>query len=283
MLTESLFTRTSALRLSLFVVMYFWCYSLWAQQASPGADGKNTFTARLMNIEAPTNETFRYTATLHNGSSVPRVYELKTDLPAGWQITYRVEGSQVRSLNLDSGKSQDISIEVNATAAAKPDKYRLPVKAVSEVDTLLLDLEAVVKGSYALELSTPTGRLSEEITSGGRKEIQLVAKNSGSLPLNELELSGQLPPHWESSFEPAKIQQLEPGKTAAITVRIKVPDKTIAGDYAGTFNVKNTNSSAQVNFRLVVTTSLLSGWIGVLVILAAIALVYYLVRKYGRR
>ncbi|MCH5718570.1 COG1470 family protein [Niabella hibiscisoli] len=176
MLTESLFTRKSALRLSLVVVICFCCYSLWAQQASPGADGKNSFTARLMNIEAPANETFRYTATLHNGSSVSRVYELKTDLPAGWQIAYRVEGSQVRSLNLDSGKSQEISIEVNATVAAKPDKYRLPVKAVSEADTLLLNLEAVVKGSYALELTTPTGRLSEEITSGSRSEMQLVVK-----------------------------------------------------------------------------------------------------------
>jgi len=283
MLTESLFTRTSALRLSLFITFYFCCYALGAQQPPPGADGKNTFTARLMNIEAATNETFRYTATLHNGSPDSRVYELKTDLPAGWQIAYRVEGSQVRSLNLEGGKSQDISIEVNATASAKPDKYLLPVKAVSQADTLQLNLEAVVKGSYSLELTTPTGRLSDEITSGSRKDIQLVVKNSGTLPLNDLELSGQLPPQWESTFEPAKIQQLEPGKTTPVTVTVKVPDKTIAGDYAGTFSVKNTGSSAQANFRMVVTTSLLSGWIGVLVILAAIALVYYLVRKYGRR
>lgn len=283
MLTESLFTRTSALRLSVFVTLYFYCYSLGAQQPLPGADGKNTFTARLMNIEAPTNETFRYTATLHNGSTDTRVYELKTDLPAGWQIAYRVEGSQVRSLSLESGKSQDISIEVNATAAAKPDKYLLPVKAVSQADTLQLNLEAVVKGSYSLELTTPTGRLSDEITSGSRKEMQLVVKNTGTLPLNDLELSGQLPAQWESTFEPAKIQQLEPGKTAPVTVTVKVPDKTIAGDYAATFNVKNTGSSAQASFRMVVTTSLLSGWIGMLVILAAIALVYYLIRKYGRR
>ncbi|MCH5687624.1 NEW3 domain-containing protein [Niabella sp. W65] len=215
-----------------------------------------------MNIEAATNEIFRYTATLHNGSPDSRVYELKTDLPAGWQIAYRVEGSQVRSLNLEGGKSQDISIEVNATASAKPDKYLLPVKAVSQADTLQLNLEAVVKGSYSLELTTPTGRLSDEITSGSRKDIQLVVKNSGTLPLNDLELSGQLPPQWESTFEPAKIQQLEPGKTTPVTVTVKVPDKTIAGDYAGTFSVKNTGSSAQANFRMVVTTSLLSGWIG---------------------
>ncbi|ULT41853.1 NEW3 domain-containing protein [Niabella defluvii] len=173
-----------------------------------------------------------------------------------------MEGSQVRSLNLEGGKSQDISIEVNATASAKPDKYLLPVKAVSQADTLQLNLEAVVKGSYSLELTTPTGRLSDEITSGSRKDIQLVVKNSGTLPLNDLELSGQLPPQWESTFEPAKIQQLEPGKTTPVTVTVKVPDKTIAGDYAGTFSVKNTGSSAQANFRMVVTTSLLSGWIG---------------------
>ncbi len=283
MLKESLLTRRGTLRLSPFFVLYFWCYSLWAQQPVPVADGTSTFTARLMNIEAPTNETFRYTATLHNGSPDTRVYELKTDLPAGWQIAYRVEGSQVRSLNLESGKSQDISIEVNATASAKPDKYLLPVKAVSKADTLQLNLEAVVKGSYSLELTTPTGRLSSEITSGSREEIQLLVKNSGTLPLNELELSGQLPPQWESVFEPARLQQLEPGKTETITVTVKVPDKTIAGDYAGTFTVKNTGSSAQANFRMVVTTSLLSGWIGILVIVAAIALVYYLVRKYGRR
>lgn len=283
MLTESLFTRTSALRLSHLIGIYFLCYSLWAQQPSSVAAGKSTFTSRLMNIEAPTNETFRYTATLHNGSPEALVYELTTALPAGWQIAYRVEGSQVRSLNLQSGQSQDISIEVNATASAKPDKYKLPVKAVSQVDTLQLDLEAVVKGSYSLELTTPTGRLSDEITSGSRREIQLVVKNSGSLPLNELELSGQLPPQWELSFDPAKIQQLEPGKTATVTVTVKVPDKTIAGDYAGTFSVKNAGTAAQANFRMVVTTSLLSGWIGILVIVAAIALVYYLIRKYGRR
>jgi uncharacterized membrane protein len=236
-----------------------------------------------MNIEAATNETFRYNASLHNGSGKPVIYELTTDMPDGWMIAYKVDGNRVTSLNLDGNKTQDISIEVNAASTAKPDKYKIRVKAVSGIDTLSLNLEAVVKGSYGLDLTTPTGRLSDEVTSGSHKEIHLVAKNAGTLPLNDIELSSQLPSKWECSFEPAKIQQLDPGKTVDIIAKLNVPDKTIAGDYASTFTIRNANSNAQAAFRIVVKTSLLSGWIGILVILLAIGLVYYLIRKYGRR
>jgi uncharacterized membrane protein len=236
-----------------------------------------------MNIEAATNETFRYNATLHNGSNKTAVYELTSPVPDGWMIAYKVDGNRVTSLNLEATKSQDISIEINPAINAKPDKYKIRVKAASGVDTLTLDIEAVVKGSYGVELTTPTGRLSDEVTSGSQKEIHLVAKNTGTLPLNDVELSSQLPSKWECSFEPAKIAQLEPGKTVDVIAKLNVPDKTIAGDYASTFTVRNANSSAQAAFRIIVKTSLLSGWLGILVILLAVGLVYYLIRKYGRR
>jgi uncharacterized membrane protein len=147
----------------------------------------------------------------------------------------------------------------------------------------VLNLEAVVKGSYGLTLTTPTGRLSEELTSGSHLDIQLVVKNSGTLPLSDIDLSSQLPANWEASFEPSKISRLEPGKSQELKARLKVPDKTIAGDYAATFTASNANGNAPAVFRMIVKTSLLSGWIGIMVILLSIGLVYYLIRKYGRR
>ena len=211
------------------------------------------------------------------------VFELKTNLPIGWIISYKVDGSQVTSVNMDPGSSRDISIEVNATANTVPGKYKIPLKAIANADTLSLNLEAVVKGSYGIALTTPSGKLSEELNSGSHKEIDLEIKNSGTLPLNDIELSSQLPTNWEATFEPSKVKQLEPGKTQTVTAKLKVPDKTIAGDYAATFTATNSNGNSQAAFRMVVTTSLLSGWIGILVILLAISLVYYLIRKYGRR
>ena len=184
---------------------------------------------------------------------------------------------------MDAGKTQDISIEINAAANAGPGKYKIPVKAVSAQDTLALKLEAVVKGSYGLTLTTPSGRLSEELTSGSHQDIQLIVKNAGTLPLNDIDLSSQLPANWEASFEPSKISRLEPGKSQELKARLKVPDKTIAGDYAATFTASNPNSNAPAAFRMIVKTSLLSGWIGIMVILLSVGLVYYLIRKYGRR
>ncbi|WP_183566001.1 NEW3 domain-containing protein [Mucilaginibacter sp. SP1R1] len=285
MLPQITITRFSAARSFAFLLLFLTSAFVSQAQQQPVTwpAGKSGFIAKLINIEAATSETFRYSTTLHNGSASARIYELKTDLPFGWTIAYKVDGSQVTSINMDAGKTQDIAIEINATATASPKKYKIPIKAVSGSDTLSLNLEAVVKGSYSLALSTPTGRLSDEVTSGSQKELQLTVKNTGTLPLNDLQVTAQLPTGWESTFEPANIKQLEAGKTIDVKATVKVPDKTIAGDYAANFTATNSNTNSQVAFRLAVKTSLLSGWIGVLVILLAVGIVYYLIRKYGRR
>jgi uncharacterized membrane protein len=184
---------------------------------------------------------------------------------------------------MDGNQSQPISIEIRPAQGAGPSKYKIPITATAANETLQLDLEAVVKGAYGIELTTPTGLLSDNITEGKQKEIHLVVKNTGTLILNDISLAAQTPSKWDATFEPSKIEQLAPDKTADVIAKLTVPDKTIAGDYVTNFTAKNANGNAQATFRMTVRTSLLSGWIGLLVILAAIGLVFYLIRKYGRR
>jgi uncharacterized membrane protein len=204
-------------------------------------------------------------------------------MPEGWLIAFRTMGSQVSSVSVDAGKTQDISVEINASQVAKPARYNIPVMAISSKDTLRLNLQAVVKGAYGINLSTPTGLLSDDITEGSKREIHLVVTNTGTIPLKEIDLSAQTPAKWQASFEPSKIAQIEPGKTADVTATLTVPDKTIAGDYVTVFTAKNSNASSDATFRMTVKTSILSGWIGIIVILLAVFLVYRLIRKYGRR
>lgn len=244
---------------------------------------KSSFTATLMNIEATAKETFRYNTLLHNGSEQVQVYELIALVPEGWSTTFETGGSEVASLKVDSGKTQNISVEINAAPGVKPGKFNIPVTAFSAQDTLTLQLEAVVKGAYNVELTTPTGLLSDDITEGRSKVLQLTVKNTGSLPLDGLELSGNAPAKWTVTFDPAKIDRIEPGKTINIKATLNVPDKTIAGDYVTKFSVKNNYANADATFRMTVNTSILSGWIGILIILLALGMVYFLIRKYGRR
>lgn len=268
---------------SLFLFVWFFTPALVTAQIQNAAGGGSTFTAQLINIEAAVHETFRYNTTLHNGSSQARIYELKAAAPDGWNVVFRARGSQVTSINMDGNKDENITIEIIPAYGAGPSKYKIPVTAIAANDTLPLDLEAVVKGSYGMELTTPTGLLSDNITEGSQKQIHLVVKNTGTLILNDISLSAQTPSQWSVTFEPAKIEQLAPGETTDVAATLTVPDKTIAGDYVTTFIASNANSNSKATFRMTVKTSVLSGWIGILVILAAIALVLYLIRKYGRR
>ncbi|QNL48098.1 hypothetical protein H8S90_14920 [Olivibacter sp. SDN3] len=284
MFRGSVFTKLEHLLFSIFLVSVLFVPSRSsAQGAANQGNQESNFKASLLNIEAASNEVFRYQSTLRNASSETKTYELKADLPPGWLISFRVNGSQVRSVQMEAGKLQDIQIEVNASQSAEPKRYPIPVIAQSDNDTLTLNLEAVVKGSYALTLTTPTGRLSEEVVSGSSEEILLKVENKGTLPLNDISISSQLPSKWEATFEPSTIEQLEAGKSVDIKTTLKVPDKTIAGDYMAKITAKNANSQEEISFRILVKTSMLSGWIGILFILAAVAIVYLLIRKYGRR
>jgi len=267
------------------LLSFVFLFVLFSTPPMARAEGRAAppFTARLMNIEAAANTTFTYNTQLHNTAPVARIYQLSAAMPPGWNISFKVEGVQVTSLNIDSGKTQDITVEVNPAMEVKPGKYNIPVLAMVGADSLKLQLEAVVKGTYGVTLTTPTGRLSDDVTEGKRKEIQLRVKNTGTITLDNLDLSGQTPPQWEASFVPSTITRLEPGKEAEVTATLHVPDKTIAGDYVTTFSVKNNSTSSNAAFRMTVTTSVLTGWIGVLVILLALGAVYYLIRKYGRR
>ncbi|MGF7231668.1 NEW3 domain-containing protein, partial [Arachidicoccus sp.] len=253
-----------------FMGFLFFPASSMAQKTKP------TFSATLINIEAATNATFTFNTTLHNTLTQAATYNLNVVLPSGWTSSFRVEGSQVTSVKVQPNQTESITIQFYPAPSAKPGKYNIPVTAISQdgSDTLSLQLQAVVKGSYALQLTTPSGRLSDNVTEGSQKQIQLVVNNSGSIALKDIDLSAQTPTDWEATFEPSKIDNLQPGKSVTVTATLKVPDKTIAGDYVTTFNAKETNVNATATFRMTVETSILSGWIGILVILIAIGIIY---------
>lgn len=265
--------------------LFFLLFILFSKQgiAQTGRQSSPPFTARLMNIEAAANTTFTYNTKLRNGASLPRIYELSASVPPGWNVSFKVEGTQVTSLNIDSGRTQDITIEINPNIETKPGKYNIPVVAMAGSDSSRLNLEAVVKGTYKVQLTTASGRLSDDVTEGNRKEIRLLVKNTGTIALDNLALSAQAPSQWEATFNPSTLTQLAPGKDTEVIATLNVPDKTIAGDYVTNFTVRNNNASSDATFRMTVKTSVLTGWLGMLVILVALGAVYYLIRKYGRR
>ena len=238
---------------------------------------------RLMNLEGAVSDDFRFQVTLNNPRNVAQIYALDIELPEGWRVQYMAMGSRVTAVQVGEKGKQEISVQVIPNPSAKPGKYTLPLKVEASGEFYSIDLEVEITGTYALALSTPDGRISNEVVSGSDRVSTLLVQNTGSLPLKDLELSAQMPSNWEASFEPKNIESLAPGQNKEVQLRIQVPDKTIAGDYMAELSVKSLQQQAKLSYRVNVVTSLLSGWLGIGIILLAIALVFFLIRKYGRR
>ncbi len=101
--------------------------------------------------------------------------------------------------------------------------------------------------------------------------------------LSDVQLTHAAPVNWEVTFEPKKIESILAGREATVTATIKADKKAIPGDYVTNLEARTPEASSKASFRMSVKTPMLLGWIGVLVIAAAIGTVWYLFRKYGRR
>src|SRR5690606_12066010 len=165
----------------------------------------------------------------------------------------------------------------------KEGTYKIPIVAESGNTSASLELEAVITGSYDLELTTPDGNLSTDITAGRDKNIELLVKNTGTAKLTDISLEANTPPEWEAEFDKETIPALEPGKSETVKVNIKASKNAIAGDYVTSFSASTAEKSADATYRVSVKTSTLWGIVAVVIIVGVIAGLYYIVRKYGRR
>jgi uncharacterized membrane protein len=134
-----------------------------------------------------------------------------------------------------------------------------------------------------MELTTPLGLLSTEITAGDQKRVELLVRNTGSAELKDVKLEFSAPANWDVIFDPKSITSLKAGDAAKVFATIKADKKAIAGDYVTNLDAKTPEVTARTAFRVSVKTPMLWGWVGIFIIIAALGSVYYLFRKYGRR
>ncbi|HWK99034.1 MAG TPA: NEW3 domain-containing protein [Parapedobacter sp.] len=244
---------------------------------------KSEFNTDQANMEGAANSNFTFNATLRNPSGEEQVYGLRAQVPQGWNAIFRANGKQVSSVKVDPHQTQNVTIELDPPDQLGAGKYKIPVVASASGMSSNLELEVVITGSYSLELTTPTGRLSTSITAGGDEKVELLVRNTGSVPLKNVEMNSSAPVDWTVVFQPAKIDVIAPGQHAQVVATIEASGKAVAGDYVANLEARTAEKTASASLRVSVRTPLLWGWLGILIILGALGGVYYLFRKYGRR
>jgi uncharacterized membrane protein len=244
---------------------------------------KTEFSTRQSNMEGHAGSTFNYSADLRNRTAEAQTYSLQGEVPRGWIITFRANGKQVTSVDVEPNSTVNVTIEVKPTEQVEEGNYAIPVRAVSGSSSGEMKLEAVITGTYKIELTTPAGLLSTDIVAGREKKIDLIVKNTGTSVLSDIQLTHAAPVNWEVTFDPKQIGSILAGRETTVTATIKADKKAIPGDYVTNLEARTPEASSKASFRISVKTPLLWGWTGVIVILAGIGIVLYLFRKYGRR
>lgn len=244
---------------------------------------KTELTTEQPNMEGSSSSSFNFEATLRNRTAENQLYALTADVPQGWDVQFMVDAKAVTSVSVEANTTKDIEIQVKPPQGVKQGTYEIPVKAATSSTSADTKFEVVITGSYDIELSTPTGLLSTDVTAGGERNLTLTVANTGTADVRDIQLRADTPLNWEVTFEPSQITKLEAGQTTEVTATIKADDQAIAGDYVVNMTASAPEATSEAQFRVAVKTSMLWGWIGVLVILAVIGGVYYLFRTYGRR
>jgi uncharacterized membrane protein len=244
---------------------------------------KTELITEQSNLEGYANSSYRFETTIRNRTAEVQHYALTANAPQGWDVTFEVDGKNVTSVDVEANSTKDITINVQPAEQVEAGSYTIPIKASTNSTSAETNLEVVIKGTFNVELSTPNGLLSTEVTAGDEKKVTLTVTNTGTSELKNIELSANTPVDWEVTFDPKTIETLAPGDSTEVTATIKANDEAIAGDYVVSMSARSPEAVSDAEFRVAVKTSLLWGWIGVLIILAVLGGVYYLFRKYGRR
>ena len=224
------------------------------------------FTTDQPNMQGNSKSTFTFNATLKNQTADQQLYALMAKAPRGWNVIFKPNYKQATSAQVEANSSQNVSIDITPPANVEAGSYKIPVRAATGNTSAELELEVVVTGSYQMELTTPRGLLSSDVTAGDTKRIELEIKNTGSSLLKDIQLSANKPVDWDVAFEPSKIEMLKAGETATAVAILKASKKALPGDYVTTMMAKTPEVNADAQFRIAVKTPMIWGWVGVLII-----------------
>ncbi|MBI2873558.1 MAG: alpha-galactosidase [Firmicutes bacterium] len=242
-------------------------------------------TSQYPALRGPADATYSFQVTLDNDGNAKETFSLAAQAPQGWEVKFkpRYEDKHVVTIPVDPNSTQSLDVEVRVPRGAAAGSFKIPVRAASGSATAEIELQIELIGTYALNVTTPSGLMSAQATAGRESSVTISVANTGSAPLTDVSLTASAPPNWTVTFAPDKVDALAPGETKQVQAVLKPSSKAIAGDYVVSVWAQGRETSDDAEFRVAVRTSTLWGFIGVGLVLLVIAGVSRVFKVYGRR
>lgn len=246
--------------------------------------GAVEFEAEFPRLTGGSEDTFSFDLTLHNDLTEEATFALAAVGPEGWQVEAHPSTEQrANTVTVEAGSTASIDVEVTPAVEAEAGDYPVLVEATGSGQRVAAELVVELVGSVRLKLTTPSERLNASGSAGTATQIELLVVNDGSAPLAGVTLSGDPPSGWEVSFEPETVANVPPGEAVPVTAIVTPAEDAVTGDYVVSLTASGQGRSSTADIRFAVETSPTWGIVGALIIAAAIGLLVWVFRRYGRR
>jgi len=253
-------------------------------RVSAQAGGEVTLTPDFPGLRVPAGEPASFSVELRNDTPTDLQFELSPSGPAGWDVTAQPSSEpQASTIQVDSGSSATLNVEATSPPRAEAGQYSITVQASAPDIQVEAEMIVEIVGSFSLELSTADQRLSTEVSADGSSEVQLIVTNTGTAPIQGIQMSATPPGNWEVAFAEEGIAELGAGQSAPVVATVTPSEEAIAGDYVITFNANSEQANSTVDIRTTVNPSPLWGFIGIALIALTLAGLAWVFRRFGRR
>jgi uncharacterized membrane protein len=256
-----------------------------AIRVAAGAAGDITLTTASPTLTGASDAAFSFPLTLQNDSAQDVTVSATATGPSpDWTITTKLTGSeQAASTIVKAGSSTGITVNVTAPTNAPAGQYPIHVTATAGSKQVSQDVGIEITGTYKLTLSTPGDLLSAHGSAGSGTQQQFIITNTGTAPLTNVALTETAPTGWKVTFDKPTIDSIDPQGTATVTATIVPAGEAVAGDYVVTVTSANDQATQNAQIRFTVETSPIWAIVGIGVIVAILAGLFYVFRTYGRR
>jgi uncharacterized membrane protein len=255
-------------------------------KVNPAAAGEVSLTTDFPQLKGPSTSTFTFNLTLHNDTAEDLTFTGVATGPDGWTVSAQVSSeSQAASAIVKAGSTTPVKVTANAPDNVVAGNYPITVDVSSGDRKATQDLAVEITGSYKLTLTTPDGRLNAQASAGSASTLTLQLENDGTAPVTGVTMTGDLPTGWKVTFDKGGDQPIDvaPGTPVQIVATLTPSGDAIAGDYVTTFKATSDAASASSDIRVTIETSLLTGALGILLIVLVLGGLYWVFRTYGRR
>jgi len=247
--------------------------------------GAVTMTTATPTLQGAAGTTFTFTLTLHNDTAEDQTYAVTAQGPEGWTVNATLTGqAQAASAVVAAGATSSVTVAATPPNPIDAGDYAIQAVATVGEQTINADLGVRITGTNKVTLTTPDQSLSNHGSAGSPITQQLQIENNGTSDLTNLKLTSTAPRDWVITYDPSDtIDTLAAGDTATVAASIVPSSDAIAGDYVVTFSAGSGQVSSQIEIRVTIETSPLWGFVGIGLIVAVLAGLWWVFRTYGRR